>query len=171
MDIGSELFSMAFALKLQRVAHPTAEASSLRLSDASTADNNFFLGSDNIKVIYLQFVQIFVYLLWLADSCTLFCFATGNVFAFFACSVMWKRKIINRPKSLILLHVYLIQGFAYFSFAYSVDSECIYEKKLRRKKKEIWVKGKMFIWWHCIFYNIFDRIRDRFADINWICFI
>lgn len=55
MDIGSELFSMAFALKLQRVAHPTVEASSLRLSDASTVDNTFFLGSDNIKVIFLLF--------------------------------------------------------------------------------------------------------------------
>lgn len=50
MDLGSELFSMAFALKLQRVAHPTAEASSLRLSDSSTVDNNFYLGSDNIQV-------------------------------------------------------------------------------------------------------------------------
>lgn len=56
MDIGSELFSMAFALKLQRVAHPTAEASSLKLSDASTVDNNFFLGSDNIKVIFYSLV-------------------------------------------------------------------------------------------------------------------
>lgn len=66
MDIGSELFSMAFALKLQRVAHPTAEASSLRVSDASTIDNNFFLGTDNIKVISYYNWQII--LLWLGNQ-------------------------------------------------------------------------------------------------------
>lgn len=97
MDIGSELFSMGFALKLQRVAHPTAEASSLRLSDASTADNSFYLGSDNIKVIFfLSYIYLpKLFMLWLA-----FCFHFWHFFPYFYCNRKedGRKYIINRPK-------------------------------------------------------------------------
>lgn len=107
MDIGSELFSMAFALKLQRVAHPTVEASSLRLSDASTVDNNFYLGSDNIKVISENLISND----WAIEKHSLFAYRKCSSSSCFSCRNIKKNR--NQQAKKALQDVYM-EGLGVF---------------------------------------------------------